>query len=253
MNFLNPMLLAGLALAAVPIVIHLINRKRAVKRPFPMLEFLLRSEKRMAKRLKVKQLLLLASRIAILLLIPLAMAQPYLLSQTGATDDERLPAAVVFVVDDTLSMNQEVAGESSFDLARSVILERVDTLRQWDAVALVLARSPATAPVPELTEDHGELRAWLEEAEAASSRSGSLVEGLRLAAEIHELGQQPVRRTVILTDNTAGAWRTTESIENLGRGLGTVEVIDVMADRPRENVAIVDAGYQESVEASEHD
>ncbi|MEO1272500.1 MAG: BatA domain-containing protein, partial [Myxococcota bacterium] len=103
MNVLNPLFLIGLLAAALPIIIHLINRRRAVRRKFPAIEFLLRSQKRLARRLKIRQLILLALRVSALLLIPLAMARPYIISDTGTTDADRMPTAIVFVVDDSAS------------------------------------------------------------------------------------------------------------------------------------------------------
>ncbi len=77
MNFVQPLLLFGLLAAAIPIVIHLINRRRAVVRPFPAMEFLLRSQKQLARGLKLKQWILLGLRVATFLLLPLALALPY--------------------------------------------------------------------------------------------------------------------------------------------------------------------------------
>jgi hypothetical protein len=104
MGFLSPFLLAGLALISVPVIIHLRNRQRAARVPFPAIEFLLRSEKKLARRLKVKQLLLLLLRISLFLLLPLAMAQPYLASDAGETAGDRLPTSYVFVLDASFSM-----------------------------------------------------------------------------------------------------------------------------------------------------
>ena len=60
MEFGNAALLAGMALGAIPVIIHLINRQRAKLRHFAAIEFLLLSDKRIARRLKLKQLLVLA-------------------------------------------------------------------------------------------------------------------------------------------------------------------------------------------------
>ena len=69
MSFLNTALLAGLLLAAIPILIHLLGRRRIKRQPFPTLEFLRRLQNRKMKRLRVRQWLLLALRtLAVLLL-----------------------------------------------------------------------------------------------------------------------------------------------------------------------------------------
>ena len=50
MSFLSPLLLAGVLGAAVPLVIHLIGRRRAPRLRFAAVDFLLRSNRRLARR-----------------------------------------------------------------------------------------------------------------------------------------------------------------------------------------------------------
>ncbi len=75
MSFLYPPLLWGLALVALPALIHLINllRHRTVR--WGAMEFLLKSHKRQRHWLWLKQLLLLLSRMAAVALAALVAAQ----------------------------------------------------------------------------------------------------------------------------------------------------------------------------------
>ena len=59
-----PMLWWGLPLVAAPIVIHLINLLRHRRVPWAAMEFLLASQKKYRTRVLLKQLLLLALRVA---------------------------------------------------------------------------------------------------------------------------------------------------------------------------------------------
>ena len=68
-------LLAGLA-AGVPILIHLINRHRALVHRFPALRFLLMADRRTARKFRLYQLLLLALRVLAILLLALLLSQP---------------------------------------------------------------------------------------------------------------------------------------------------------------------------------
>ncbi len=253
MSFLAPFLLIGLAAAALPIVIHLINRKRAVRQPFPAIEFLLRSEKRVAKRLKVKQLLLLLMRILLLILIPLAMAQPYLLSDDGRTASERLPTAVVLILDDSYSMGHTTGTVSAFDLAKEELLEVLDELRPWDQVALVLAHERPTAPIEDLTEDVTEVRDLLEEMTGPSFYGSDLPAALSLAAEIQATGQLPARRTIVFTDNTERAWAESDISAAEVPALGNLEIRETRSGEDLANVAISDAGFAESTAGGEDD
>ncbi len=74
--FLNPAIaLPALLLVSVPIVIHLINRLRYKTVRFAAMEFLLASEKRNRRRVFLEQLLLLASRVLLVLLIGALIAR----------------------------------------------------------------------------------------------------------------------------------------------------------------------------------
>ena len=62
------MLLFGLA-AAVPIVIHLWNRRRHREMPWAAMEYLLAALRKHARRIRIEQLILLALRVLILLVL----------------------------------------------------------------------------------------------------------------------------------------------------------------------------------------
>ena len=51
LTFLNPAFLWGALAASVPVIIHLINRRRARVVPFPTVKFVLRSERRVARKI----------------------------------------------------------------------------------------------------------------------------------------------------------------------------------------------------------
>src|SRR5699024_9695369 len=100
MQFLQPWMLIGLLAAAVPIALHLLNRQRAQRVRFPMLTLVSKSQEQRRPTLKLKRWLLLAARILVLLLIPLAMAQPYTeCGSKGVAHGDRYPAAVVVIMD----------------------------------------------------------------------------------------------------------------------------------------------------------
>src|SRR5438552_12333413 len=68
--FANPaFLLIAVALISVPIIIHLINRMRFKRIRWAAMEFLLKAQKRTRRRLIIEQLLLLALRCLLILLV----------------------------------------------------------------------------------------------------------------------------------------------------------------------------------------
>src|SRR5262245_30463054 len=74
--FASPLAAAAVAAgaAAVPIIIHLLNRKRYVVVNWAAMRFLLAAQKKNVRRLKLEQWLLLAVRTLLVFLLVVAMA-----------------------------------------------------------------------------------------------------------------------------------------------------------------------------------
>src|ERR1700676_2276620 len=100
--FLNPgFLFIAAALISVPIIIHLINRMRFKRIRWAAMEFLLKAQRRMRKRLIIEQLLLLMLRCLLV-----AMAGLLVCRFVGFAGTEMWgrPNMHIVVIDDTLSM-----------------------------------------------------------------------------------------------------------------------------------------------------
>ena len=109
----------GLPIAAAPVAIHLINLLRHRKVRFAAMEFLLASHKKYRTRILLKQLLLLLLRVAAILGIVLAVAQPRWTSALGRMLGGSRTTHVV-LLDDSYSMGDlsaegRVGATSCFD------------------------------------------------------------------------------------------------------------------------------------------
>src|SRR6187549_2966730 len=104
LSLINAGLLAGAALAALPVILHLFMRQTPKRIIFPALRLIRERQKRSRKKLRVKNWLLLLARMALLALMALALARPMLYSQTSLGDQE-VPTAVGLVFDTSLSMD----------------------------------------------------------------------------------------------------------------------------------------------------
>src|SRR3954471_6048742 len=67
---------AGALLVSVPIIIHLLNRRRFKTVEWAAMEFLLRALRKNRRRIRFEQWLLLAVRCCVLLFLGLALARP---------------------------------------------------------------------------------------------------------------------------------------------------------------------------------
>src|ERR1051325_9613754 len=106
MTFLAPWLLGGLALAAVPVIIHLLNRRRFRLVDWGPMHYLKLTLKTNRRRLRLEQWLLLAVRTLAVAALFLAVARPAV-SGTGfgAWLAGRSRTSRVLVIGDSLSMD----------------------------------------------------------------------------------------------------------------------------------------------------
>src|ERR1051325_2797973 len=81
--FTNTALLTGLAGIAAPILIHLLLRRKSQRLRFSTIQFFVKKDEQSMRKRKLRNLLLLATRIILFALIVLAFARPFL-RQGGA-------------------------------------------------------------------------------------------------------------------------------------------------------------------------
>ena len=97
-GFLNPALLAALAGVAVPLVLHLLGRRQGKPVRFAPIRFVLASEKRLRRRRRLTNLLLLGLRVLIVAAAALAVARPILDTGVAATAEAPVSAVAVTVI-----------------------------------------------------------------------------------------------------------------------------------------------------------
>ena len=76
MSFIYPVLLGGLALAGIPVLLHLIMRQKPKHLLFPAFRFLLQKHRTNQRKLRLRHLLLLALRLLLIAGICLALSRP---------------------------------------------------------------------------------------------------------------------------------------------------------------------------------
>src|SRR5205823_10331891 len=155
--FLNPLLLWGLAFTSIPIIIHLLQRRRQRVVRWGAMEFLLLSMRKRSRRLRLEQLLLLLIRCLILLLVVLALARPALRPGAFRAFAAEGHVHAILVLDDSYSMGYQPEGaerETLFDRARRRAVDLIHQgLRPGDAVSVVLASDPAQAVIRKPSND----------------------------------------------------------------------------------------------------
>src|SRR4051812_4085989 len=124
MGFVTPALLAGAALVALPIVLHLIMRREVQRLTFPALRFVQQRRSMNQHRLRLRQLLLLALRCAIIAFLAFALARPTLRGSTGAgaasAGKDGAAVATVLVFDNSLRMQYEQESQTRWQKAKDL-------------------------------------------------------------------------------------------------------------------------------------
>ena len=121
MKFQYPEFLYALFALIIPIVIHLFNFRRYKKIYFSNVRFLKDVEETTKAQSKLRQLLVLLSRILAISFLVFAFAQPYIPNKTGNADHEK--KAISIYVDNSFSMQSDNRDGNRFEIARQYVYE----------------------------------------------------------------------------------------------------------------------------------
>jgi hypothetical protein len=142
MTFANPLLLAGLAAAVLPVVLHLLGRARARTLPWGATLFLQADPgESMVGRLRDR--LLLALRCLAIALLAIALARPDTAASAAAAAGE----VVILIVDASPSTLHPETSTTRFELIRRAALQRLSRLKQGDQAGLVVLGVATSADI----------------------------------------------------------------------------------------------------------
>lgn len=250
-GFASPWLLLGAALAAVPIVIHLLFRRPYRDVPWAATRFLLAATKKHAKRLRLEQLLLLAVRVAVLLLVAAALARPYLSTPKAVGPDP--PKHRVIVLDASYSMGHETGGRTRFALAKEAAREVIEAARPGDAFHLV--RMTDLGPrvvIVRPAYQAAQVGETLDEQALTFGRADPLAALRDVKNLLRQASQLPSKEVLILSDFQQADWRPAgEQGEELRRLLdeigktATVRLFDA-GSADAANAAVTDVAIEGS-------
>ncbi|MBM3998877.1 MAG: hypothetical protein FJ297_04925 [Planctomycetes bacterium] len=257
-----PTLIPGFLLVLVPLLIHLINLLRHRRVKWAAMDFLLKSHKKHRKWIWLRQMLLLASRMAAIALLVAMLAQwkprhSLFARFSGAS------AHHYVLLDDGFSMDERSGGMSAFDRGLRAIREVGErALEQDGPQRITLIRfSRAAAPMAETeTAERAERIAdW--NAAVVDGRFESSFEEIRRRLVVSELAPSPLaalaitrrlveaddfgtKRVYVVSDFRANPWANPaelrSSLFELETAGAQIELIHCVR-QAQPNLAIVDA------------
>lgn len=258
MSFAQPWMLFGLLGALVPIIIHLIHRFRPRDQPFPALELLLQSAKKIERRWRLRRLVLLSLRVLLLAALALAASGPLFQPQSGVQVTKTVGAErLAIVIDTSLSMQANYRHQTAFSRAIDAAQQLVEFLGSEDKALIVSSGSPPKVLLTQPTADRGELfgvlsklrpswhAATLSEAISAATDALAKSHQKNFSSEDQKSTNIPNYRIVVLTDLAKGSIDEPAhlKIPNLKSPI-LLQVQDVLGKIPRDqryNIGLVNA------------
>ena len=249
MTFLNSALLGGLVLASVPIIIHILNRRRFQIIDWPAMKYLKLTFKRNRRRIRIEQLILLAMRTLAVILLILAVARP-IIPNNGLAGlfPGRARTSRVIVIDDSLSMGYTTAGRSAFQVARNAAEDLLHAAGAQDSATLLVTSAPERPVVRDGSlQDVAKLVDLVRGLSLTDTPNNwaAAFEGVRAALTSALYSD---REVVLITDLRRSGW--TSDVTAIANGLATqrigLRIIDV-GDRRTDNTALLKFAVEDTI------
>lgn len=189
-TFLQPLALLALLAAAIPPLLHLIERRTPPSVPFPAVRYLAETTREQHRRLKLRNLLLLLLRTGLIALLALAAARPVVPWSIGSA---HAPTAIAIVLDNSLSAGAVVDGRPVLDALRARARDVLAALSASDHVWLVLADGTPRRATAE------ETRRALDDVRVSAERL-DVAQAARTAAGLVRADPLPNHVVLILSD-----------------------------------------------------
>jgi hypothetical protein len=237
MSLLFPAFLLGALAIAIPIALHFLRRDIAPEVPFSAVRLLQGSPVERAPRRRLRDLLLLAARVAALALLALAFARPYATGAAGAGAGVHIVA-----IDRSFSM----MGGGRFEDARRIAREAIDAAPAGHRVAVVAfddradviappaGAADARAALADLQPGHGATRyapLFARALELADGRAGTLV----VVTDLQRAGWEDERRVTLPSALAL-------EVRDVGPPTPNLAVLDVRVERERVVATIRNTG-----------
>jgi len=256
--FLNPLFLFGLLATGIPLVIHLWNRRRVVTVDFSSLIFITAAHRENARRFQLRQFLILLLRMAIIALIALALARPFLTLGLPVAS-VRAQTDVVIVLDNSYSMAYQDINGVRLDKAKTLAVDIIDTLRHGDRASLILMSDIPKPVFRQLTPDIESVITAINDTET-SYRTTNVQPSLELAHEILTESEQLNKEIYLISDFAQNGWENWNRLPNRsGARISLIPVaegeahnISIKEIRPSNQLIGVDLPFQLNVTTVNH-
>jgi hypothetical protein len=204
-DFINPWMLAGLAGVSLPVLAHLLSRRKYDTVEWGAMQFL-ELGRNARRRIKLEELLLLALRMGMIALIAIALSRPWMSGGLANTFASKPACDIAIVIDSSYSTDWNAKAQTPREQAVSWAKTLVDQLGPGETVGLIDARGTVEAKVPSLTRDRNLIRESLDDLPKPSG-SSRLNDGILRGLQMVNAGSNVSRHVVVVTDGQLHPWR----------------------------------------------
>jgi hypothetical protein len=232
MTLLHPAIaVAGALAVAIPILIHLLLRRRRKPVMWGAMKFLLEAYRQQRRRLRLEQFLLLAARCLVIFLAAMAIARPLF---EGASALGAGSARTVYILlDNSVASGLREGDDTALDIHKRAADALLAGLGPADRAALVTLAGPADPVVLPASNDIAAVRSIIERLEPADSAADIAGALQRVRADLTAREDGAASRSaqiVLLTDFLAGSADTGRP---LPQALAGLEGVSLLAFPPR--------------------
>ena len=210
MSFLSIAFLVALPLAALPVLLHLFDRRRNVVIEWGAMQFLQEAQAVQTSSRRLKQWLLVALRVLALSALVFSLAQPML---PGSWFGNRARTETIVLLDNSMSMMRGTEDQTLFEEAVAEAIECVEQIPTGDSVRVLLA-SPypiwaTTGSVRIDSNSRSKVAAELQQLRPTSG-SSDLLSALFTATQTEVEPTQSARNILLITDGQSHDWNTSD-------------------------------------------
>ncbi len=206
---------------------------------FAAIDFIIRSHRMVARRLKLKQLILMILRTLMIILIALSLSRPLLKRSLGVAFSQPNPSSSVIIIDNSFSMGYLLNGESLFARAKRAARRIVDSLKEEDNASIILCNSSPQVLLPDLTFNKSALEKAIAEAQLSFAAT-DIATCLSQARQILSSSPLADRYLYVLTDLTKNGWRAESFFRLQGEKTEKIyfKILDISQGQKLPNQAI---------------
>ncbi len=203
MSFAAPIFLFAALAAAIPVVLHMINRQRAKNLPFSTLRFLRVSAEKTRRKKRIHDVLLMALRAAVLFLIAAGLAKPTVTSLSSLWGGANSAAAII--LDNSASMGMIDQDRPRFDTASAAALQILDELKDGDEAALFITGGPVYPELGKLFRTQEQIRQILAQSHVSYQRADLAYE-VQQARALLATSSASNKQIYVITDMQKVSW-----------------------------------------------